>query len=353
MPTLYIASTETFVGKSAVCMGLLHRMQQDGYTVGYMKPLSVQAQAGEEQDTALIKQTFHLPAALDDMAPVLMTPSVIESILHGKRVSYVEQVQQAFATVASGTDIMIVEGSNSWAEGALIGLSAPRVIEMLNATSLLVSRYRGLHTVDIVLSVKRYLPSQFSGVLLNQVEPPQVDYVRREIVPFLEREGIPVLGVLPQDPLLSSVSVADLAEHLNAQFIGEKAWCDKPVESLMIGAMNSEAGLSFFRRRPRKAVITGGDRVDLQLVALETDTSVLVLSGNMGPMIKVIERAEDRQIPILVVAEDTLTTVEKAEQLFGKVRFHQPAKFDRFVGMMNAGFDFVRLYNILEITPRP
>jgi dethiobiotin synthetase len=41
MATLYVASTETFVGKSAVCIGLLRRMQRDGFNVGYMKPVSV------------------------------------------------------------------------------------------------------------------------------------------------------------------------------------------------------------------------------------------------------------------------------------------------------------------------
>ncbi len=350
MPTVYVASTETFVGKSAVSMGLLHRFQQDGYTAGYIKPVGIQSGSGEEQDTALIKATFNLPASVEQMAPVIMTPTLIEGILHGKRVSYAEQVQQAFAAIAADTDVMVVEGSNTWAEGALIGLSAARVIEMLHASSLLVSRYRGLHTVDILLTVKRYLDTKLTGVLLNQVEPPQVDYVRRDIVPFLEREGIPVFGILPQDRFLSSVSVGELAAHLNATLIGDRAWCDKPVESLMIGAMNTESGLSYFRRRPRKAVITGGDRVDLQLVALETDTSVLVLSGNFSPMLQVMERAEDRQIPILVVAEDTLTAVEKAEQLFGKVRFHQPAKFDRFMELMHNGFDFTRLYAMLEMS---
>lgn len=350
MPTVYVASTETFVGKSAVSMGLLHRFQQDGYTAGYIKPVGIQSGNVPDQDTALIKQIFNLPASLEQMAPVVMTPSLIEGVLHGKRVSYSEQVQQAFAAVSAATDVMVVEGSNNWAEGALIGLSAARVIEMLNASSLLVSRYRGLHTVDILLTVKRYLGNQLTGVLLNQVEPPQVDYVRREIVPFLEREGISVFGILPQDRLLGSVAVSELAEHLNAEIIGDKAWCEKPVESLMIGAMNTESGLSFFRRRPRKAVITGGDRVDLQLVALETDTSVLVLSGNISPMIQVQERAEDRRIPILVVAEDTLSAVEKAEQLLGRVRFHQPAKFDRFMELMGSGFDFNRLYAMLEMS---
>ena len=41
MATLYVASTETFVGKSATCVGLLDRARRDGFTAGYMKPVSV------------------------------------------------------------------------------------------------------------------------------------------------------------------------------------------------------------------------------------------------------------------------------------------------------------------------
>ena len=41
MATLYVASTETFVGKSATCLALLNRATRDGMHVGYMKPVSV------------------------------------------------------------------------------------------------------------------------------------------------------------------------------------------------------------------------------------------------------------------------------------------------------------------------
>ena len=40
MAGLYVASTEAFVGKSAVCTALVGRMQRDGLTVRYMKPVS-------------------------------------------------------------------------------------------------------------------------------------------------------------------------------------------------------------------------------------------------------------------------------------------------------------------------
>ncbi|OQY23377.1 MAG: hypothetical protein B6I34_04765, partial [Anaerolineaceae bacterium 4572_32.1] len=40
MRALYVTSTGIFSGKTALCVGLGRRMQQDGFEVGYMKPVS-------------------------------------------------------------------------------------------------------------------------------------------------------------------------------------------------------------------------------------------------------------------------------------------------------------------------
>ena len=48
-----------------------------------------------------------------------------------------------------------------------------------------------------------------------------------------------------------------------------------------------------------------------------------MLTGNIRPAASVIDRAEDRQVPIILVTDDTLTTVERAEGIFGHIRFKQ------------------------------
>ncbi|MCD6288991.1 MAG: AAA family ATPase, partial [Anaerolineae bacterium] len=59
MASLYVTSTETFSGKSAVCVGLGLRFRKDGLRVGYMKPVNVAARPGpagpEDDDVAFIK----------------------------------------------------------------------------------------------------------------------------------------------------------------------------------------------------------------------------------------------------------------------------------------------------------
>lgn len=353
MATLYVASTETFVGKSAVCIGLLNRMRRDGFNVGYMKPVSVSvahtSSAVLDEDAAFIRERLQLDAPLDQIAPVLITSSVIEGLLRGQSPGYARKLEEAYLQVSRGKDVMVLEGSNTWAEGALVDLTADQVTDMLNAPGLLISRYASTLAVDTILTVQRYVGNRLLGVLLNQVDDRQREFVQSRVAPFLEGRNIPVFGLLPHDKLLSGVTVGEFLEHLGGQLIGSREWCDKMVDNLMVGAMGAESGLSFFRRRANKAVITGGDRTDLHLVALETNTSALILTGNIRPSLQVIDRAEERQVPIILVPDDTLATIERAENLFGKIRLHQQAKLQRFTELMDQHFDFSRLYEALGL----
>lgn len=354
MPGLYIASTGTFAGKSAVCMGLLTRMQRDGFSVGYMKPVSVSAvrtsQEVIDEDATMIRNLLNLDTPLETMVPVVITPSLVDRILHGHTQSFEQDIKNTYRSIEHQKDVVVLEGSNNWAEGALVDLTSDQVIEALDAPGLLVVRYESLQTVDTILAVQRFISKRLLlGVLINRIEPPYMDDVRKRVAPFLESRGIPVFGLLPHDRLLASVPVNDLIEHIGGQFIGQPAWCDKMIETLMVGSMSADTALSYLRRRPNKAVIVGGDRIDFQLIALETSTNLLILTGNVRPSLNVIDRAEEREVPILVVSEDTMSTVERAEQLFGRVRLNQPDKLQRFTGLMDEFFDYSRLYKALEL----
>jgi uncharacterized protein len=351
MATLYVASTETFVGKSATCVGLLDHARRDGFTTGYMKPVSVSVARNEEivfdEDAAFIRAHFGLADPLEKLAPVLVTQQVVEGIIRGQPSDCSRRLQDAYLSVSRDKDFMVLEGANHWAEGSIVDLSADEVSDMLQAPVLLVARYRVPVTLDAILAVQRYLNDRLLGVLINGIGESQLDFVRGRMVPFLEKRGIAVFGTLPQDPQLAGVTVADLHEHLGGQLIGNQIWASKLVEHLSIGAMGPEAALLHFRRRTNKAVFTGGDRVDIQLAALETSTSALVLTGNIRPAPAVTDRAEEQQVPIILVADDTLTTVERAESIFGRIRFKQEAKIARFTALLDQQFDYARLYDEL------
>jgi BioD-like phosphotransacetylase family protein len=121
---------------------------------------------------------------------------------------------------------------------------------------------------------------------------------------------------------------------------------------MLVGAMSVESALTYFRRKPNKAVITGGDRADIQLAALETSTRSLVLTGNLYPNPVVLNRAEELGVPVLLTSLDTLSAVEIIERYFDRSRFQQPQKIERFTALLNEHFDFAGLYEALGIGPR-
>ena len=74
---------------------------------------------------------------------------------------------------------------------------------------------------------------------------------------------------------------------------------EESVEHFLVGAMGAESALSDFRRKPNKAVITGGDRTDIMLAALETSTCSSGADGNLYPAAHVLNRADEWCVPVL------------------------------------------------------
>jgi hypothetical protein len=203
--------------------------------------------------------------------------------------------------------------------------------------------------MDDPLTAKERLRETLAGVVLNAVPRQQMPFVQELVTPALEERGVPVLAVLPHERLLQSASVGELAEFLSGTVLCCEDRMDELVEHLMVGAMSVDSALAYFRRKPNKAVITGGDRPDIQLAALETSTKCLILTGNLRPSPIILGRAQEVGIPMILVRQDTLSAVEVIERFFGKTRFHLEKKVERFDEMLEDRFDFERLYPMLGL----
>ena len=77
--------------------------------------------------------------------------------------------------------------------------------------------------------------------------------------------------------------MAEFYDILGGEILAAHDHLHLPVEDVVIGAMTTAGALTYLRRAANKAVILGGDRADLALAALETSTSVLILTGGLYP----------------------------------------------------------------------
>jgi BioD-like phosphotransacetylase family protein len=355
MVTLYVVSTERASGKTALCMGLARRLQRDGFSVGYMKPISLSARRLEgtvvDEDAQFIKRELQLTEPVTDLVPIPLDTQAVESIMRKQKwLDYPKMLTDVYARVSQGKDVMIIEGVDRLSSGGLIRLPANEVCELLDAKSLTVVRYRGLLALDPVLFYRGVLGDCMMGTVMNAV-PQRLRESAEEIgKPYLQKEGILVYGILPEERFLMSISVEELAEALGAELVTRPDKGAELVENLMVGAMTADVALSYFRQKPNKAVITGGDRTDIQLAALQTSTKCLILTGNLHPQDMIKGVAQEMGVPIVVSRYDTLTTIEIVEGFFGKSRFQQEKKTQRFEQLLAEHFDFTSLYVTLGLT---
>jgi len=239
----------------------------------------------------------------------------------------------------------ILEAAGSLHEGMIYGLSLPQLAKDLDAEVLIVNLWEDCKSVDALLDAKKQLGEKLVGVVLNGVLPQEVEKVKNEIIPSLQDLDIEVFGVMPKSPLLRSVTVGELVRRLDAQVICCPEKDQLLVETLSIGAMGVNSAMEFFRRSRNMAVVTGADRTDIQLAAMEASTQCLILTGLGDPLSQLIHRAEELEVPILKVELDTLSSVEIIEQAFGHVRIHESIKASYAVQLVQ---EHVNLNSILQ-----
>jgi BioD-like phosphotransacetylase family protein len=356
MKSLYITSVERYSGKTATCLALGKRFQAGGYNVGYFKPLSLQPwrMAGQvaDEDAAFVKEVLGLTAEPWDLSPVVVTLEFLRQYLRDhEEINMIEKVQAACDKIAcADKDVLLLEGGGSLREGYVAGLPTPEVAKIFSSDALVIVKYRDeVRVLDDALAARTRLGNLLCGILINRVPEDAMSFVTETAVPYLEKQGVAVLGVLPEVCGLEALTVAELVEVLNARVVTEHYVPEAFVETLTVGAMTADAALRAFRKQTNKAVITGGDRTDIQLAALETSTTCLVLTGNLQPSPLIVKQADEFGVAVLRVHTNTIETVEAIERIFGKTRLGQAAKLQRFEVLLAEHLDWDRLIHLLGL----
>jgi BioD-like phosphotransacetylase family protein len=356
MKSLYVTSVEPFSGKTALCLALGRHLQSKGLSLGYLKPFSTQpwrTPEGElaDEDAAFVNNVLELAVEPGSLSPVIVTPDRLRRRLKDQdNNDLLDRIRHAAGEIGRDKDVLLIEGGASLREGYAMGLSNPSVAQALGAPVLVIAKYRGeMEVVDDALTARFRLSDQLLGVILNHIPNQATPFISEYAVPYLQEQGIRVLGWLPSRPRLSALSLTELISMLDAQVLTKGVPLDAMADTFTVGAMNAEAALSRFRRQQNKAVITGGDRTDIQLAALETSTVALILTGNLRPSPLILEQAESLQVPVLLVPTATMATVEKIERAYGKTRLGQTEKLDTFQKLVIENLDLEPVYHALSV----
>jgi len=354
-PSLYVCSFSGFSGKSIVSLGLALNLRDMGYRIGYLKPVGWEMGRGAkgekiDEDAQLMMSVLDLRLPMDVVVPVIFGARFLEETEKTDPSLYEERILKAYERAAEDKDLIILEGPYSLGVGSSMGIDPISLSKKFKSRILMVSTFQNDATIDrdawakIVIEA---LGGGFMGLVLNRVPRTDVERVRRFAPPVFEKNGIDLLGIVPENVEIMAPTVREICEKTRCEVLTAEDRLDNLVEDILVGAMSLESSLTYFRRSFRKAVITGGDRTDIQLAALETNLSALILTGNLYPDTRVLSRAEELEIPVLLVPWDTYTTVRRVSSLTGRINPKDEKKIALTKELVGENVEWRRILNTL------
>lgn len=322
----YLCSLQERAGKSFLSIGFIQKLRKEGKKFAYFKPIGCPKGAfslKSDKDIDFILRTVYKDKDPYDMVCPISIPDgyYIDLIDANKKVEYLDKIKSAYDRISKDVDYVIIEGAPSVRKFVRVGLDDVSIAKALGINDLMyVSSESSDKCIDNIFFTKNYFGFRevnLTGIIFNKIDFEYIPRIKELQKEHIEKYNIPVLGIIERSIQLFSPRVMEVLEAIGGELINEAAseGMNNIVETIIIGAMNVQAALKYLRQVKKAAVITGGDRADLAVTALNEDVSVLILTGFIQPDAKVVTLANEKNIPIILSPSDTYTTMRNLERL--------------------------------------
>lgn len=336
MSRLVIASMRKSAGKTSMIVGLGSALKKK---IGYLKPfgdrLLYRKKRLWDYDAGLIAGIFGIAEGPESMS-IGFDHSKLRFMYD--EASTREKLGELAETGAREKDLLLIEAGKNIAYGGSVHLDALSLARNANARLILiVSGDDGL-VLDDLTQIRTHLDLEgvdFGGAILNKIKDPQE--FQETYGDWLKECGFPILGLVPHEPDLTTLSMRYLADSLFAKIIAGETGMDRIVRNIFVGAMSSDAAMRnpFFTEKA-KLVITSGDRSDMILTALESDTAGILLTNNIYPPQNIIAHAEKQGTPLLLATMDTYQVARQIELLERLLTAQDAEKIKRLEELVTA-----------------
>jgi hypothetical protein len=323
---IYLCSLKERAGKSFLSIGFIQKLKKEGKKFAYFKPIGVPKSTftnKSDPDVGFILNTvYKTDHPYDYISPVSIPDAYyIDLVDANKKEEFLERIKNAYDKIVEDMDYIIIEGNPSIRKFIRIGIDDVSIAQYLGIKDLIFVSIESSDTcIDNFFFTKKYFDYRnvnILGILFNKIDFEYIPRIKELAKDHITKYNIPVLGIIEKSVELFSPRVIEIKEQIGGELINEKASAglNNLVETFLIGAMNVQGALKYLRQVKRAAFITGGDRTDLAMAALDQNVSTLILTGFIQPDMGVITLANEKGIPIILSPSDTYTTLRNLERL--------------------------------------
>ncbi len=350
MKSIYIVSYSPFSGKTAFALGLGLCLKEEGINIGYFKPISVgtEVKPGKfiDSDVILMKNLLKLNRPIEDIAPSIKMR--IGTYQFGRkfledRDYFKNRIIDAYNKIKEDYEFIIIEGRHRVQSLFSYRLDAITLSKELNSKTLLVSN----GVIDDIVFQKTLVEgmnAKFLGTIFNNIGQPMIAKIKGELIPMLDRFNVKFYGYIPENIELNSPTIEEYQRALGGQLLVGSEYIDNLVESAHIVAMRTDSAIKILKRHRNYALITGGDRSDLIYQSLETDIALLILTGNLYPDVKILIKAEEKKVPVLLVNHETAVAYDIAWTVKARIAPRHKNKIELVKQLVKENIKWKQIY---------
>lgn len=339
---IFVAATRMNDGKTTACLGLFAALQHLYPRVGFIKPVGqryVEVEGHKvDEDSYLLDMIYQVRVPIESMSPITIDPTFTRRFLSNPEETYgllVDKICRAFDRVAWEKDFALIEGTGHAGVGSVFELSNARVARILDAKVILVCPGGIGRPIDEIALNKALFDKegvQIIGAILNKVESDKMPQIAHYAGLGLARLGVPLLGVLPVQKMLSAPNLSQVAAEIGGRWLNaHAAGAHERILRVVVGAMTAKGIIDYLQ--PGNLIITPGDRDDVILAAISASSNAgahaiagIILTNDILPHPKLLELLAQTDLPVITAREDAYNITSKINNMTVKT---QPEDTDK------------------------
>ncbi len=358
---IFVAATRMNDGKTTTCLGLFASLLAQFSNVGFIKPIGQRFLKVEgldiDEDSFLLDSIYNVSTPISAMSPIAVDGEFTRRYLDNPKSSLdqiVNDICVAFDRAAWEKDCILIEGTGHAGVGSVFDLSNAQVAKLLDAKVVIVAQGGVGRPIDEISLNKALFDKaglEVVGAILNKVEPSKAEMVKEYAGKGLKRLGVPLLGVLPKEKVLSAPNLSQIGKEIKAKWInGQLHGMKQRITRVVIGAMTAKHIIDYLSTGT--LIITPGDREDILLWAIASagmpgarSIAGIILTRDLKPHSKILNMLSETDIPAMTVEKDSYEVASMINNMTVKT---EPQDLDKIPLIKEMVMDNVDIEQIIN-----
>ncbi|MDA9764546.1 AAA family ATPase [Opitutales bacterium] len=358
---IFVAATRMNDGKTTTCLGLFASLLAQFSNVGFIKPIGQRFLKVEgldiDEDSFLLDSIYNVSTPISAMSPIAVDGEFTRRYLDNPKSSLdqiVNDICVAFDRAAWEKDCILIEGTGHAGVGSVFDLSNAQVAKLLDAKVVIVAQGGVGRPIDEISLNKALFDKaglEVVGAILNKVELSKAEMVKEYAGKGLKRLGVPLLGVLPKEKVLSAPNLSQIGKEIKAKWInGQLHGMKQRITRVVIGAMTAKHIIDYLSTGT--LIITPGDREDILLWAIASagmpgarSIAGIILTRDLKPHSKILNMLSETDIPVMTVEKDSYEVASMINNMTVKT---EPQDLDKIPLIKEMVMDNVDIEQIIN-----